>query len=179
MLVIEGGDLVGKTTLCYKLNEHLTTHAYQHLSKLYYDFNPVIGYIDLASRFSIKDRFHISEAVYADVTERDTQVTPNSVRLLEAHLRLLGMFTVIVTADDCLLEERFNQHKAREMYDLETILRVNERFKIIGSTGRWMGYQFDVDEHIHCTRNNPWPTTHTSTIAFNYQTRQQILEVHL
>jgi len=178
MILIEGPDMVGKTTLAKELAVELDTHVYQHLSKPPASFHPTIGYIDLASRYSVRDRFHISQAVYARVTGRDTSFTPEANLLVGAHLRMLGVFTVILTCDDCQLEKRFAKLEDRELYDLETILKANNTFKEIGrKNGRHMDFNFDVDLHINCSEKNPYPTHNTVDYILNlYEDRQSLLE---
>lgn len=153
MLIIEGGDLVGKTTVCKKLCSYLYLqkggYVYQHLSRLPSGFDRCKGYMALASRCSVRDRFHMSEIIYAKVRKENTALSPERYRLIDAHLRMLGAYTVVITAEEELIKARSRDD---EMYSMAQILRANEYFNT--KLECWM----DCDAHFHCTVEKPFLT---------------------
>src|SRR5690349_732982 len=104
MLIIEGSDLVGKTTFCAKLlkMEWAQTfgYTYQHLSKLSSGFNRLTGHLALARRRVIQDRFHLSDLAYRYALKEDQRLKPEEYRIIDGYLRGLGAYTVVVCADD-------------------------------------------------------------------------------
>ena len=142
MLIIEGPDLVGKTTLCNELLKRLTSEEgartygqwpaiYGHFSRLPAGWNYFKSYLPYITRYTVMDRFHVSELVYGGVTRGKTHISPGGLRLLEALLTLAGSYTVLVTASDAFIERRFADKKRDEMFKLEQILAVNARYKLL------------------------------------------------
>ena len=167
MIVIEGPDLVGKTRLAKRLESMFEGGAfppipamvYQHLSKPPVGLSALQLYSSLAGLHFIRDRFHISEPLYAKAAGRDAMFFPEEGRMVDAHLRVMGTLTIIVTCEDCLIEDRYAELKDREMFPLETVLRVNNYFHSLArKNGEWKDYKFDLDYHIHCDKAKPFPS---------------------
>lgn len=162
MLIIEGSDCVGKTTLANELSRRLN-YAYQHLGPLpdcWYD----IDYVNLAAANSVRDRFHLSEIVYSTVLSRPVKIA--NLRLLHATLMLkYSAYTVIITADNSLLGPR---HSSRdELFNLETVQAVNNMFSKLS---------YYADFRIHCTQDAPYFTeAHVDTIVQAYKDRIKAL----
>lgn len=168
MIIIEGTDLVGKTSVCNKICEaDGNTLVYQHLSKPPENWDYLFGYIDLAAKFSVRDRFHISDIAYRAACGEQPRIDPEHFRLVDAHLRLLGTVTAVITVDDCLLEERFAARKSVEMYKLDVILKANNYYKTIAKRGRYHHYNVDIDFHFHCTREYPYINAHDISSILN------------
>jgi thymidylate kinase len=145
MLVIEGADVVGKTTLSRGLVPHLNQrgfqHMYMHLDRPPTCFDYYRGYLDKMSVHTVWDRFHLSNVVYRCLDGYPTGMTPMKYSLVDAQLRLIGGFVVVLYAsDERTIEERWAR-KANaqfEMYDLEHAFKCNELYRVAIRDGRLM-----------------------------------------
>ncbi len=153
MLIVEGTDGVGKTTLCRRLLDRLPTHVYAHFTRLPAGFDYYWGYADRAGADVVQDRFHLSEVAYAAACGRPCGLTPDLYALVDARLRALGAFTVVVLADPELVRSRWDES---QMYDLGTTLRAGEAFADVA--GRPDFYRADVDLVITCDVGKPYAT---------------------
>jgi len=183
MIIVEGADLVGKTTFCHKLLEFAAlrdTYWYRHLSK------PPVGasfcscYVELAMRCAVQDRFHMSEVVYSRVRdEKEASCSPEKYRLVDAHLRTLGAITVIIVTDIDVLKRRYEETARDEMYDLEKILYANELFtEICQEGGSFEGYRMDLDLFFTLDDEIPFPTDAMArTVVDAYCKRQAQLDL--
>lgn len=176
MLIIEGTDLVGKTTLCKKLVAALANrgYVYRHLSRLPESFDHFRDYVPLMARKTVCDRFHMSEVAYATARGERPRVSQEVYRLLDAKVRLLGGFTVVITALPKLLEERRQRVERNEMYGIDAICHANTVFnQCVMQT--FEKYQTDCDFHIHCNEENPWPNEgQAAQIIERYVARQNL-----
>lgn len=137
MIILEGSDLVGKTTLAHKLVDKLNRYptlpefSYQHLSRLPDDFAGVHGHLGLAEEHGINtvwDRFHPSELCYSWATGRRDKLHGWKYDYLESRLQAdFCAFVVVLVADEQLLQRRWID-RGDDMYDWEVILKVNRRF---------------------------------------------------
>lgn len=164
MIIIEGADLVGKTTLAKTLlgRRYLADEGYWYkwMCKPPINFDGCRGYIDMAYMKSVQDRFHMSEIVYRAVDGMTPCITPEKYRLVDAHLRLMGVINVLIicTTED-LIKER---HKLREeLYDEESVCRANYYFGLIADSGVFQTksgtYRPDVDIVIRTGSCKPFP----------------------
>lgn len=167
MLIIEGPDLVGKTTLCKKLVELLPGHIYSHLTRLPDEFDRYWGYVERMSPGVVQDRFHMSEICYATMRgDLDkSQLDPETYRLVDAKLRLLGAMTVVVFGSNELMHERLWDKELRqgEMYRATQIENVNRIFRdLVQKNGtcppELTHYEVDCDLWIECTPARPYVT---------------------
>lgn len=181
ILIIEGGDLVGKTTLCKKLLDDPLLRAqgyvYSHFSRLPPGFDYGWDYLARASRKIVQDRFHMSEQVYARVRgeePRTTPATPERYRWLDGKLRELGAFTVVVVCeDDELIRERY---RVGEMYDVEKCVAANRGFHFLLRNNEG---DADVDLVLRTNRGNPFVTDDdVALILTNYLERQDFISEH-
>ncbi len=174
MLIIEGADLVGKTTLAQNMLKHAPLrdrgYVYKHFTRLPDGFHRFWGYVDNAVQRCVQDRFHMSEVAYAWARgDKKTYLTPELYRLVEAHLALLGAFTVVVTADSNVIKSRWREG---EMYDQELVLRVNEWY--VDKIERRV---VPFDAHFHATEKHPFLDAVTERkIIDAYIERQHTLE---
>ncbi len=186
MLILEGPDLTGKTTLCYLLVWKLNLLAvesktmpfvYRHFTRLpdgawdyYWDYLPHI------CRGIVQDRFHVSEMVYGPVHKGVSRVTIEIARLLQGHLNLVGGMTVLITADDELIEQQYKDKGSRqEMYQLGQILEVNQRYKGLAIEKPEL---FDLQINVSAEPRTTWPAendTLIETILVLYHKRQNNL----
>jgi len=162
MIIIEGTDLVGKTTLCKALCEHDTLLkagiTYSSLSRLPPGFDMLHHHRARMACGLVQDRFHMSEVVYSLAADRVSRLSSEIYRLLDAMVTLHGGIIVIVTADEWLLRERYAANKEREMFSLDVVLRANELFLKIAAIKHVPGQPFDfkVDMHLNCHIEMPF-----------------------
>lgn len=131
MLIIEGSDLVGKTTLCEALVKHVQgcgwPAVYSHFTKLPETFHHVLGYLPHMQRMVIRDRFYVSRMAYSRACMNQRDLSARDWAYLDGRAAAYGALHVIFTADDEDLRQRFKAE--REMYDIERILAANREFK--------------------------------------------------
>lgn len=152
MLVIEGTDLVGKTRLARRLLEELNRrelpHVPRHFSLLPQSWDYYWSYLPHFARAVVMDRFYMSEVVYGTVVRGHTMIDMEAYRLLDARLRQVGGMTIIVTADEPVIEERYAEEGKREMFALDQILTVNRLFRQIVDMEQWEFVDFDETYHV-------------------------------
>lgn len=152
MLIIEGADLVGKTTMVQAVTERLheagLPHVPLHMTRPSPSFDYYRNYLDLVSRHTVWDRFHLSGLVYRSLDDYPYTGSPEAFSLVEAKIRQVGGMSVILYTDAQTILDRFKTHAKREMYDVERILSVNDAFIEMGYhtaiTVRGKEYQYDV-----------------------------------
>lgn len=152
MLIIEGTDMVGKTTLCKalvkKMNGMGFPHVYRWFSKLpdcwdyYHDYLPNIA------EHVVQDRFHMSEVAYRLARHEMPRLDAETYRLIDAKIRLVGGFTVVITAPDSFLKGQWEKLAEREMHTLDQIIEVNHFFQE-NAKGLKGCHKPDIDFHYH------------------------------
>jgi len=176
MLIIEGTDHVGKTTLAKKLERRFSAHGfvYQHLSRLTDGFDRYWGYLPLIRPRVVQDRLFLSEIAYASARGESSEATlpPEYLRLLNAHKHLVGGFTVLITCNDYLLTSRYakEENQEHQMYKTPIVIAANKAFMCLPAQLIEPGY------HIHLTKDRPWPSEdQLEEIVQEYTRLQNIL----
>lgn len=150
MLIIEGSDCVGKTTLCKRLIEELNAQGFpvipQHFGKLENSWDFYWDYLKFVNNRVIMDRFIMSEVVYGDVIRYGVRIKPEWYRMIDAHVRLHGGVTVVVTMNSDMLKRKLEQDAARgQMFSREQIIAVNEGFRQLVQRSKYQEYAPDFD----------------------------------
>lgn len=111
-----------------ELNLRKYPHVYQHLSKLPESFDRVRGYIPFMNPATVWDRFYMSRLAYGAALQNQDVMTAEEYRLLDARMRLVGAYTVIVVSVN---EDRFRARWGckNEMYTADMAWKVNEYFR--------------------------------------------------
>ena len=153
MIIVEGTDCVGKSTLCKKLLEKLhdagVPSLYMHFPKIPANWDYFHDYQDYMHQNIMLDRFYMSEAVYGDICRNGSRITKTMYRQLDGLIRQVPAVTVVITAEHDWLKEHLNKiYEGREeLYDKQVILNVNEGFlKVIDAS---CGMECDWDYHYH------------------------------
>lgn len=157
MLIIEGTDLVGKTTFARKLvtylNELNQVVIYTHFGRLPDGWDYYWDYLEHMNRRVVMDRFIMSEVCYGVTTRGHTHIDPQAYRLLDARLRFHNAVTVIITGSTEFLERQYSKHADREMFELSDVLSVNALFREIASRHQLRfgqdEWKMDVDHWIN------------------------------
>ena len=141
MLIIDAPDLAGKTTLCHALLKRLWEQPkrygpwpaiYGHFSALPPAWHYPKSYFPYITRYTVMDRFHISELCYGPVTRGRSMLEHGGVRWLENQLGLVGTVTVMITLKEDFLREQWAKKNREEMFKLEQVLAVNKRYQQLG-----------------------------------------------
>lgn len=130
MLIVEGADCVGKTTLCRSLWSHPRIQALgmeiQHLSRLPEGHNRCSHYIKRMNINGIFDRFVLSEIAYQRMRGDAQLLTMDKRMLVECALKLHCSFTVLIVAErPQVIDGNWNKD---EMYSKEQVHTVNRHF---------------------------------------------------
>lgn len=132
MIVIEGTDLMGKTTMAKSLWSHPRFQErgceIQHLSRLPDGHDRCWHYVHRMNVNGIFDRFYLSEIAYANARgDAYKPFTDEHLRWVHAHAMIHGVFTVMIVAESkSVIEGRYNRE---EMYNLDTIWDANLEFQ--------------------------------------------------
>lgn len=142
MLIIEGPDAVGKTTLARKCvkaandlfeqNANLTPATYVHLSALPHGWHYYQDYLPLIQRGFVMDRFHLSEVAYGKGIRKDTNLSNTYLDMLNAQITLIGGVTaLLVPKSEDLFRKLFtaSMTKREEMFtDIDAMCRVYREY---------------------------------------------------
>lgn len=172
MLIIEGPDGVGKTTLARKLLVGLPTHVYAHFTRLPSGFDYYWGYRERASRSVVQDRFHMSEVAYAVARGEPSRLDAETYRLVDGHLRGLGAVTVLLTAGPDLVRSRWDDG---QMYDLGRTLAAAEVYEVIAGGGDAGVGPVDLDVVIQLSGGKPYATDDDARAVLELYRRRQVV----
>ncbi len=175
MLIVEGTDGVGKTTLCHHLVDRLKEHGpwiYSHLSKPPLKWHFPTSYFPRMTRFVVQDRHHMSEIVYRQAREEPRALTPMGYKLVDARLRQLGGFTIVIVGTEAII--RRNHKGDGDMHDVNIHLKANHHFRRI-VMGQW---EESIDWNMWWDLHKGWPEDWwIDQIIDKYTEQQAILEV--
>lgn len=120
IIVVEGIDRVGKTTLCSKLSKNLNIPVFKHKAEKF-DYSKMdnenetdkillaLDLCDLLKKDIIFDRLHWSDYVYGNLERNyDSYKSASNIEIIENKLK--NMETIIVYIKPTDLEESSRQH---------------------------------------------------------------------
>lgn len=177
MLIVEGVDGIGKTTLCHRLVRELQDYGpwvYRWFTKLPGCWRYPTDYVPHVARFVVQDRFHMSEIVYRAARQEEQLMSPLAYRWLDGYLRGVGAFTVVLTTTD---ERARSVPAGGQMHDAETHVRVNRLYRSIAN-GRDERYRPDFD-YVYCPFGKGWPAEDNALVQLVvdlYVSRQRWLD---
>lgn len=156
MIVIEGPDLAGKSTLCEELFKRIpqvTGRApmVRHFTKPPDQFDRYWGYAACVQRDVILDRFHMSQVAYRTMDGERTELTPFKYELVDATVSQAGGIVVVLCPSAKVIEHRWHAMPStrQEMYSLGQVLRVRDVFRDICAKRHLMTrageFKFKVD----------------------------------
>lgn len=134
MIVIEGPDLAGKTTLAEALFQRITREErtrhpmVRHFTKVLPHFDKFWGYQQCCQRDVIIDRFHLSHVIYRHVGDEQHHLDPCRYRMVDAEITRVGGLIVLVAPQPDIIAARYDSLQRPEMYDRDYILRVAAEF---------------------------------------------------
>lgn len=152
MLIIEGCDQAGKTTLareCVKVlsDDYGLPMMYGHLDKPPASWDKYWSYRQLVCRHVVMDRFHMSHIAYRAVDKEPHDLTPLTYAMVDAEITLQGGLVVVLLPSEKFITSRFNAMPAErsEMYPHQHVLRVNSVFHELADDPIWNGYKPKID----------------------------------
>ncbi|MHC4606860.1 MAG: hypothetical protein ACYTAF_07965 [Planctomycetota bacterium] len=153
MLVVEGPDLVGKTTLCGKLAEHLEEcygmpTRYAHLGREAAGWGPT-EYASVVLPRTICDRLHMGDVVYGQTLLREGTISPEDYLRVDAAVRLAGGLVVLLDADPSSYDEILALKQREEPFDDATLREAAHRYWMIaqGRDEALRPWTISYDEH--------------------------------
>jgi hypothetical protein len=129
MIIIEGADHLGKTTLAKAVAEKLGWKYFHH-TKPRPKFSYFSEYLEQARPESVWDRYHLGAMVYGEwLGCHRTSLTPTRMGRISRFLQWQGAMIVIVyTSDHQWYENFLATDKKKEMFDVDTIMDANRCF---------------------------------------------------
>ena len=169
MIIIEGTDCVGKTTLCKKLAKQ-TNMVYRHLTRLPDSFHRVFDYLPMFQPNYVCDRLWLSEYAYC-FGRRDVDPGSFYKRILESITTLSGALTVIVYCDTDTLREKYEVNKQDQMYNFDVVAEANNYFMAEVELSETINYPI---YYIDLESADAWPTdTHIEDIILQHNELQR------
>ena len=113
IVIVEGVDRVGKSTLCSKLADKLKIGIYHDTEKLFYNetnegidlkFEALMNYIKYHKGNILFDRFHLTELVYDSLRGQSF----NSYKDIDEQLSKMDTTLILVLSED--IDESSRQH---------------------------------------------------------------------
>lgn len=176
MLIVEGPDLVGNTTfakiLVSRLNETPQLRGrwmYSRLGLLPEGWDYLLDYIERADRFTVQDRYWLSEMAIGNKARISRDMLP----FITARLTMLGAYTVLITATPDALRLLWDSSEREEHFTLSEILTANAEFR------HWVN---KVDLHYELSCSDTLPSSNESlieNIVTSYIKRQRALDAFL
>lgn len=138
IVVLEGPDLAGKTTIARKYESRGFT--YHHSGPLKGDAKK--AYLDplddMATGDHMLDRWHLGELVYGPMLRGESKVGPKLLNEIETQLTALGARRFIVLPDIAVLRQRYAE-RGDDLLTLEQVEQVHA-FYAGYDDARWTRY---------------------------------------
>lgn len=133
LIIVEGPDLAGKTTLVKKLARELSSAQVLHrgppTQHVLLEYEPDIErYSAKADEHIICDRWHIGELIYGPLMRGSAQLTEPMRRHISMLLASRGAFTVYITPSDIELKRRYLA-QGDDFVNLEQLLTVAQAYR--------------------------------------------------
>jgi hypothetical protein len=155
MIILEGTDHTGKTTMARRLCEILAVRYgnvaasyYAHMTRPPANFDHLSEYMN-GVRFGVQDRYHLGSVVYGRLLNGGSFCSPHRMLLAQRFLRWCGCYVVILTCDRDVLRKRLlSSVDKEEMYSVEKILDAGDAFRALSKSHNrgepWCDESIDV-----------------------------------
>jgi len=124
MLIIEGSDNTGKTTMAKRMVELCPGTTYEHLGRPDENtFNFFLDYKPMIDANFVRDRFHIGGIVY-----HKNKITRQTLPVIEKWLQEVGSLIIIMYCSDERAYEQKLQDGRKQMFDNKQLIERNRDF---------------------------------------------------
>ncbi len=182
LIILEGPDLAGKSTLAARLQTYLAVKYPHHTVTLLHrgppTQHPLFEYVEPLLRYRpggnehiIIDRWHVGEVVYPRILNRPTQLTPAVYRWINMFLQARGALIVHVSAADDELRRRYAE-RGDDSRSLSEVLAASQQFHRTmfellpyANLQPWHESPTLVDEIVSIAANREALTTHTRQLT--------------
>lgn len=157
MLIVEGADGLGKTTLCKELCRRLAEYGpwvYRHFTRLPECWDYPRDYAPHVTRHVVQDRFHMSEVAYRLARGEKARLTPGGYRWVDGLARLVGAYTIVLI--DPTGERIKRRWTSDQMHDLPTTLEADAAFRHL-AYNQLTPFIADCDMCMHVHVDDRWP----------------------
>jgi thymidylate kinase len=129
LIIIEGADCTGKTTLAKKLIKTIGEEHVSLLSKgppalsdpvMEYIW-PLSGYIPNTKQHFICDRWHIGEMIYPNIFHRRSIMSIRDFMVIDNAIRALGALIVYLEPPINMVQEHFTKRGDKFIKDIKTL----------------------------------------------------------
>ena len=178
MLIIEGSDLVGKTTLIKELCTEATKRGFpmipQHFGLLPDSWNFFGDYLDYIVDTTVMDRFILSEVIYGEILRDGSRINQCDFKALQSNLNYNKAMTVIIAAEpDFFKEHVHKQFEYRsEVFKEEQICNVNDAFLMVMQTHRINEFEIEYDIAHEVQNDRDFPSSNPDFV-------EEIVETYL
>lgn len=179
MLILEGADMLGKTTFC---NALLKTHSGLDHRKCGLPEAELVGaepWQKMIHANTVCDRFAMSEFIYGLLCRGKSNLTPQEWNQLleETALRGVKWLVWVCPPEEYLhiLAQRYDAR--REAFSMELCAKVNQAYWQLLFLGQWNGYRLPTAVHPvivnarHGVIKQEWPAEQAATWAADYSMR--------
>ena len=163
MLIIEGSDLVGKTTLIKAICDEASERGFpmipQHFGLLPNNWDFYGDYFPYVTQRTVMDRFILSEVVYGETLRDGSRIHEGYFKALQAYIETYKSMTVIIAAEPEFFKEHVHrqmQYRA-EVFREDQICKVNDAFLSVMVNRHLNEFEIDYDiaREIHNDRDFP------------------------
>ncbi len=129
MLILEGPDMVGKTTLTRKLKLLMPEMQLSVRGLAHAEWKPH-EWVEGMKERTICDRGHMSEVVYGLNLRGKCNLSPLQYRSCDDAVAYLGGFTVVITASEKAYQTLVTNHydPAKEAFTAEQCIQINDSY---------------------------------------------------
>lgn len=177
MLVLEGADGLGKTAFAHACLKYVWSTKenppviYQHFDRPPPQFDHYRHYLPYVTPYTVMDRFHIGELVYGTAFRGGSRVTSDRLRLLDAHLALVGSYVVCFVAGSLNAQGalyRRSCDERPEMYKLDGVLKVHALYEKLMHSGAVVSggeaLRPHVDKYVVVDGTHAYPSSSDSLV---------------
>ena len=144
MLVIEGSDCLGKTTLAKKIVEKVMNRGYpaiySHMGRpneQIFDF--FLSYKKMLNPCAVQDRFHLGGLCY-----HSNRIFPRQLQIINSWIRSVGgLIIVLYAGDEQRYEQRIREDERENLLSWPILCEGNKIFKYYAQN-QDCDYKFDI-----------------------------------
>ena len=170
MLIVEGSDLVGKTSLVKELCKEAIEQGFpmipQHFGLLPDSWDFFSDYLPYIQKRTVMDRFIISELIYGELLRNKCRISYSSWEALNRLMTHEKCMTIIIAAEPEFFATHVKkEHSKRgEVFNPEEIMSVNMGFLQTGIHHTFCSYKVDFTTLWKVENNRTFPSSNKTFI---------------